>query len=275
MTDNITIVTAFFDLGRGDLPAMKHGRILPHHQHRSTETYFEFFKNLAMINNPMVIFTSPDLVDRIRNIRIAAGHGDKTEVVGMVSYLPPHLEHYKDKIEKVMNDPDFIKNVVNPQLIEYWHSDYVLVNILKSYFVNYAVESGSIKTDLAAWIDFGYVRTIEALPKNLTWRYPFDPEKIHLFNMRDLSGNLNRTLADIVYTGDVYIQGCHIVGGVEAWNKLYQLMFINLDLALHMNLSDDDQTFLMMSYLSAPKYFELHYNSPNDWFRIFKDYNNA
>ena len=52
-----------------------------------------------------------------------------------------------------------------------------------------------------------------------------------------------------------------------------QLVFMNLDLALSMNLSDDDQTFLMMSYLSAPHYFELHYNSPDDWFRIFKDYN--
>ena len=271
----ITIVTAFFDLGRGDLPAMKHGRILPHHQHRSTETYFEFFKNLAKIKNPMVIFTSPDLVERIQNIRNEAGLGDKTEVVGMVSYLPPHLDHYKEKIEKVMNDPDFIKNVVNPQLIEYWHSDYVLVNILKSYYVSYAAAAGSIKTDLAAWIDFGYVRTIETLPKNLHWDYDFDKDKIHLFNMRELDGNLNRTLADIVYTGDVYIQGCHIVGGVDAWLKLFDLMLINLDLALHMNLSDDDQTFLMMSYLSAPHYFELHYNSPDDWFRIFKDYNNA
>ena len=83
------------------------------------------------------------------------------------------------------------------------------------------------------------------------------------------------TLQDIVYTGDVYIQGCHIVAGKEKWKKLQELMFANLKLALGMNLSDDDQTFLLMAYLSAPQYFELHYNSPDDWFRIFKDYNNA
>ena len=69
MTDKITIVTAFFDLGRGDLPAMIRGRILPHHQHRSVETYFEFFDNLARINNPMVIHTTKDLSERIAAIR--------------------------------------------------------------------------------------------------------------------------------------------------------------------------------------------------------------
>jgi len=269
----ITIVTAFFDIGRGDLPAMKYGRILPHYQHRSTETYFEFFKNLSKIKNPMVIFTTHDLADRVRNIRIAEGLGDKTTVISVDSYLPDDLSHYKEKIEKVMNDPEYISKIVNPQLIEYWHSDYVLVNILKSWYLNYAIERDVVKTDLVAWIDFGYVRNLETLPKNLKWNYDFDKEKIHLFNMRDIDGNLNRTLADIVYTGDVYIQGCHIVAGSNMWKKLYNLVLLNLDLALSMNLSDDDQTFLLMSYLSAPQYFELHYNSPDDWFRIFKDYN--
>ena len=272
---NITIVTAFFDLGRGELPAMMHGRILPHHQHRSTETYFEFFKNLARIKNPMVIYTSPDLVERVRNIRILNGLGDKTTVIAKDNFIPDDLLDYKTKIEEVMSSEEYISKVNNPQLIEYWHSDYVMVNMLKAYFVSKAVENGYVDTDLAAWIDFGYVRTLENLPKNLTWDYQFATDKIHLFNMRDVDGDLGRTLSDIVYTGDVYIQGCHIVAGSHLWGKLHQLVFMNLDLALSMNLSDDDQTFLMMSYLSAPHYFELHYNSPDDWFRIFKDYNNA
>ena len=70
---DITIVTAFFDIGRGNLPAMVRGRILPHYQHRSVETYFEFFRNLAKIKNDMVIYTTKEHAERIRNIRIEEG----------------------------------------------------------------------------------------------------------------------------------------------------------------------------------------------------------
>lgn len=271
---NITIVTAFFDIGRGDLPAMKHGRILPHYLHRSTELYFEYFKMLSKIKNPMVIYTTHDLVDRIRNIRILNGLGDITEVIGLDSYLPLHLTNYKEEIEGVMNSPEYIKNVVNPQMIEYWHSDYVLINALKSWYVKSAIESDLIKTNLVSWIDFGYVRNIETLPTNLEWNYPFDDNKMHMFNMRDVSEVITkRSIRDIIYTGDVYIQGCHIVGGIVPWLRMYELVITNLQTLVSVNLSDDDQTLLLMSYLSQPDMFELRYNSPDDWFRIFKDYN--
>ena len=270
---NITIVTAFFDLGRGNLPAMKHGRILPHHQHRSTDVYFEFFQNLAKVKNPMVIYTSHDLVDRIRNIRIVEGLGDITTVIGLDNFIPDDLQNYKERIEEVMANENYISNVNNPQLIEYWHSDYVLVNILKSYYVNYAFVAGSIKTDLAAWIDFGYVRTIETLPKSLEWKYPFDKDKMHMFKMREIEPE--RPISDIIKTGDVYTQGCHIVGGVSVWPTFMQLMIYNMNMLIQNNMIDDDQTMMLMSYLSKPEMFELRYNSPDDWFRIFKDYNNA
>ena len=39
------------------------------------------------------------------------------------------------------------------------------------------------------------------------------------------------------------------------------------------NLIDDDQTVLLMSYLSRPELFELHKVSPSDWFVAFKEYN--
>ena len=52
---SISIVTAFFDIGRGNLPNEKHGRILPHYQHRSVDTYFDFFSKLAKIQNDMNI----------------------------------------------------------------------------------------------------------------------------------------------------------------------------------------------------------------------------
>ena len=53
------------------------------------------------------------------------------------------------------------------------------------------------------------------------------------------------------------------------------LMLRSLNTLVDNNLIDDDQTLMLMSYLSKPELFELRRNDPNDWFRIFKDYNNA
>lgn len=269
---DITIVTAFFDIGRGNLPTTIRGRMLPHHQHRSVETYFEFFKNLTKIKNEMVIYTTEDFAEKIRNLRIMEGLGDKTNVVVLPSYLPITMTETKEKIESVMNDESFWKTVDNPHLIEYWNADYVLINIFKSLYVTHAIDSGIIKTDLVAWIDFGYVRTIETLPKNLKWNYDFNTEKMHMFKMREIDED--RPISDIIKTGDVYTQGCHIVGGVDVWPKFMNLMLYNMNLLIENNMIDDDQTMMLMSYLSKPDLFELRYNSPDDWFRIFKDYNN-
>ena len=201
------------------------------------------------------------------------GLGDRTNVMILPSYLPLDMTETRDNIQNIMEDETFWKSVDNPHLIEYWNSDYVLINILKSLYVTHAINSEVIKTDLAAWIDFGYVRTIETLPKSLEWKYPFDKDKMHMFNMREIEPE--RPISDIIKTGDVYTQGCHIVGGVSVWPTFMQLMIYNMNMLIQNNMIDDDQTMMLMSYLSKPEMFELRYNSPDDWFRIFKDYNNA
>ena len=279
MTDKITIVTAFFDLGRGDLPAMIRGRILPHHQHRSVETYFEFFDNLARINNPMVIHTTKDLAERVAAIRRKHGHDDQTTIITYDELLPSEeWQSTRDQIKSIMDNDKFIEMVDNPHLIEYWNPEYILVNMFKSMYVQYAYENGYINTPLAAWIDFGYVRNLETIPEEVVkngWSYDFNPEKIHLFKQRSLDKIHERTLNDIIKTGDVYIQGCHIVGGVDKWSEFAKAMFDHLYYVMNQGMIDDDQTFLLLTALMKPELVELHYNSPDDWFRIFKDYNNA
>ena len=277
MTDKITIVTAFFDLGRGELPAMIRGRILPHHQHRSVETYFEFFDNLARINNPMVIHTTKDLAERVSAIRRKHGHDDQTTIITYDELLFDEWKHTRDHIKSIMDNDKFIEMVDNPHLIEYWNPEYILVNMFKGVYVQYAIDNGYVDTPLAAWIDFGYVRNLETIPEEVIkngWSYNFDPEKMHLFNQRTID-NLERSLIDIIKTGDVYVQGCHVVGGVSKWPEFTKTMFEYFYSVMDQGLIDDDQTFLLLTAVSKPELVELHYNSPDDWFRIFKDYNNA
>ena len=57
------------------------------------------------------------------------------------------------------------------------------------------------------------------------------------------------------------------------WPVLMHLIHHNINELLKNNLIDDDQTFLLMSYLSKPELFEIHKVNKSDWFVAFKEYN--
>jgi protein YibB len=262
--NNITIVTAFFDIGRGDWTPDKG---LPHYLQRTTETYLKRFGNMAKLENKMIVYTSEDLAKEVKFLR-----GEKPTEVLIVDF-PNSFENLREKVSKIQKDPDY-QAKINPMQVrnpEYWNADYVVVNALKSTFVNKAIELGLVKTDLVAWLDFGYCRDESTLNGVTNWSYPFDKEKIHFFNIKDWKeGTL---IQDVIANNDVHITGPCIVAGKTVWPKLEYLVHFSIDELAKNNLIDDDQTLLLMSYLSQPDLFELHRVSTDDWFIVFKDYN--
>ncbi len=59
---DIAIVTAYFDIGRGD---WKKEEGYAEHLLRNNEIYINYFKNLAKLDNEMVVYTSQEFVDTI------------------------------------------------------------------------------------------------------------------------------------------------------------------------------------------------------------------
>ena len=263
---DITIVTAFFDIGRGDWTPDKG---LPKYLQRSTDTYFERFANMAKLDNNMVVFTSQDLVARVEKLR----EGKPTKVIAKdFSNLALKLKNEITRIQSLEKYQEMInpKEVKNP---EYWNPDYVLVNLLKSSFINFAINGGIIDTDLVAWLDFGYCREESTLNGVTHWQYPFSEDKIHLFSIKDyVEGTY---INDIIANNDVHITGPHIVAHKSLWPKLETMIMAHTKQLLENDLIDDDQTLLLMSTLSNPEFFELHPVSANDWFIIFKEYNDS
>lgn len=267
---NSTIVTAFFDTGRGEVPSVIRGRQVPGYQRRTFDEYFYYFNFLASMKNDMIIFTEPRFADAINQIRASHGNLENTRVLVYDNGLDDFKE-LLDAMNIVLNSDEYVNMVDNPHLIEYWNAKYNLVNFLKSHFVTQAYEQGLIKTDIAAWIDFGYCRNYESLSPSLKWDYDFNKDKIHLFNLRELEPQ--RPVEDIIKTGDVYIMGCHIVAGSHMWSQLRDLVFDNVNELLDRNLTDDDQTMLLLSYLKNPNIFELHPVDPSNWFIMFNKFN--
>lgn len=252
---DITIVTAFFDIGRGQWNKSTHGLEMPHFIPRSTDTYFSYFENLAKVKNDMIIYCgSEEHAKRIEQIRNKNSPGSYTKIImvdfaSIVADIKPIIEHTQSRRE-------YINLVDDPRMPEYWNADYVLVNFMKTDFVVQSYKNNLIRTDLVAWLDFGYVRSEATLPKNLIWKYNFNPDKMHYFNKLPI--DFERPIFDIIKTNTVYIMGCHIVGGKKAWMKHVEMNYDSLKSLIRCGLIDDDQTILLMNYKLDPEQFELH-----------------
>lgn len=262
LVPNITICTAFFDIGRGDWGG-------PSYLRRSVDDYFANFEKMLRLDNQMIVYTSNDLMHRFDGYK---QQKDNLTVVGLNDWKLIWRE-FRPRIEEVFASPDFVKMLHQPWNPEYWCVDYVMVNFLKSWFVNQAIAMHDIENDLVAWIDFGYAREHRDVPTDC-WNFDFDPDKIHMFTIKpNIPSSMN--IYEIITINDVIITGCHIVAGKMRWHNLILSIYNNIDKLLRHNIIDDDQSLLFMAYLENPEMFEIRKINHDDWFCIFRDFNDA
>lgn len=262
--NDLTIVTAFFDIGRGDWSPEKG---LPAYLQRTTDTYFERFGHMAKLDNHIIVFTSEDFVDRIKEIR-----GGKPITILTIDFLNSFVK-LREEVSRVQKSAEY-QAKINPTQVrnpEYWNADYVIVNALKSSFVSQAIQRGIVETDMIAWLDFGYCREGNTLNGVTKWQYPFDKDKIHFFNIKEWVKDT--FIQDVIANNDVHITGPMIVASKKNWPVLQALVHHSISELLKNDLIDDDQTLLLMSYLQKPELFELHPLTDGEWFVAFKDYN--
>lgn len=263
---DITIVTAFFDIGRGD---WGEDDGFSFHLRRSTETYLERFSHMAKLHNDMVVYTTHDIADIVFKLR--EGSSGKTSIV-QVPFKDSFM-HTRNLISQIQNDQGFRDKVDQRQLKmpEYWSADYVLVNYLKSFFVTHAIKSIDIRTNLVAWLDFGYVREPELMNGCTHWKYPFDEEKIHMFNFTDV--NLPHNIFDLVTQNVAPVFGAKIVASKRMWSLMKVLIDAAFMDLVNNSLIDDDQTLMYMAYTYQKEAFEMHRINPRNPFTVFKEYN--
>lgn len=263
--NNITIVTAFFDIGRGNIKRDN----IPNYMIRSNDTYFQYFSYLAQLDNEMVVFTSVEFEDAIKKIR----QGKPTTVI--VFDFEKKFKYIKKQIESIQNNSVFISKVRNDLIgnIEYWSPEYVLINNLKTYFVNKAIQEKIIKTELISWVDFGYVRSKDVLNKVKFWQYDFNEEYIHLFSIYKKNKTQNyQDVLDFIFNNQVYIIGGVIVANQNRWKKFLSLLYQNQKELLQKGIVDDDQGLYMMCLFKQPDLFKVNYLGKKQWFSVFRKY---
>jgi protein YibB len=261
--DDITIVTAFFDIGREQ---WRESESKDSRYRRTVDDYFAMFARLAKLKNQMVVFTEPHLAARALELRRANGLEDRTAIVAISNLFESDLvAPVKAAVERRMTDL-FLHWVVKPESPEYRESRYVLVNALKSAFVCTALDLGLVDAPQVAWIDFGYCRDDQRFDPSEPWRFDAGG-KINLFHIVALD---DTPITRVVRYGTVYFQGCHIVGPAQAWPAFAAEMSFNLAALLACDLVDDDQTLLLMAWRKSPERYRIHAIDSKDWFVVFR-----
>lgn len=251
-----TIVTAFYNLDRGNWQGTVNGRKIPSIIKRDENTYFERFKRLTKLKNRIIVFAQGIYEEKIRSYR-----------EDIVFYnIDDLFSTHKSLIETITNiqkNQAFIDFVDNPALPEYWSAEYVAINLLKSFFLVTAIDKDNTPSNDYAWVDFGYCRPDVFCPEGLLWTFNCQ-EKINLFAIE--SPLVTKPIFEIVKTNTVYFQGCHIVAPKNMWKVLNNLIMESLASLTECGLIDDDQTFLLMAYKRNPDFFIVNSVKNSDWF---------
>lgn len=264
-TEKITIVSAFFDIGREDW-TQDNG--YPSYLFRTSEKYFEYFQHLATLENEMIIYTSKEYEARIYQIR-----AEKPTHVVVVNY-PEDFKEFYIKIQNIQENEEFKKKIAPQELInpEYWSPNYTLLTNLKAYFVSDAIKKEIVSNDTVAWIDFGYCRDIETLNGIKEWKYNFEKNKVHMFNLKRIPQLTENIVMHAIYNNNVYIIGGVAIASQQKWIEFQKLVYHCQTELLNNKIVDDDQGIYLMSYFKQPELFKLHNLGKNQWRTLFIKY---
>ena len=200
-----TIVAAFFPL------KSKH----------SLERYSQWFTNFLSLQDPMVIFTTPDMVAKFKKLRQSAT--DKT------FFVPMQL---KDTRVVKEHDQEFWENQLEIDSEKQIHKSYELFQVWlsKSWFVTEAIKINPFQSDVFVWSDIGCFRNRRYSDKLLTAHPEVVPEGAMLLmaskwldEKPDMGLWINKEQlthkAGRPYGWNVYIAGAQMAGRTDAWRR--------------------------------------------------------
>ena len=253
--NDITIVTAFFDIGRKDF------KQLP----RSNDKYLEHFKFWARIKNKLIIYTDSVMGPKALKVREEFGLRDKTELV-IIDDISAIDKELLDRMQKIDNNNQFMNFRYNANAPEN-NALYNYVMLLKSWCIKDAVDNGA--TGQIAWIDFGYNHGgdvfIDPTDFDFEWKYKFE-NKVTYFALKE---DDKEPIFKKIQSLDPIIMGAPFIVPSKYANELWELEKECMGSLLDVGFTDDDQLIMLMATRKKPEMFDIKISG---WFMPLKDF---
>ena len=252
---DITIVTAFFDIGRKDFKSIP----------RSNEKYVEYFKFWARIKNNLVVYTDSVMAESVKKVRKEFGLLDKTTVITIddISVINPEILNRMNKLD---NEKTFLSFRYTDEATEN-NGLYNYVMLIKAWCVYDAVCKGYAKGQVA-WLDFGFNHGgkvyINPEEFDFKWQYDFN-DKITYFALKE---DDNEPIFKKVQSYDVTMMGFMFIVPDHLAKILWELELDAMNSLLDLGFTDDDQLIMLMCYRKQPDIFDIKIS---DWFMPLKE----
>ncbi|WKY11796.1 hypothetical protein Q1695_003399 [Nippostrongylus brasiliensis] len=265
--DDVTIVTALLDIGRGEWDRYR----------RPLEQYHIFMENLLSLKNNMVIFTDLASYSFIHKYRKNMGeiHRTKIHLITLDDLpLSRHLAAASKIIEEERRDEKLWRSIWDPAMKDHPEArsaEYdVLVNS-KTYFLYNASLEDPFSTEFFVWIDAGYGHGNQSVfPYNNRWTPHFPRGKISLIKLTPMHDSIRGYTIDSLYRRNwSVVSGGFVAGDKRAIGQLHTLVHRKFIELTYRNKVDDDQTVLVLVINSHPHLFSITHGDWFDAFRLF------
>jgi hypothetical protein len=258
---DITIITAFYDIGRSKWT----------HFSRNVDYYINSFKNYIKQNYKMIVFIDDCYYEILKNfLRQSHYQGQHIQLIPInKEWLHTHLFSWQqyDKVNHIMTQETY-KNLCKTRM-EHGHPEniypeYNIINHSKIDFIYHVIDKQIVsKDDFLIWSDFGYHYSILQGDEE---KYPKSVLDIHKFNVNKLnfclcSSPINDDFDPIftlvnartTFTGSLF-------GGPQNFlMELYHLYHNCLnELYDTYGISDDDQHIYLRCFQKKPELFYLY-----------------
>ena len=257
---NTQFVTAFYDLGRSNWTRSK----------RSTQEYFDRFLLMAnTIKNDFIVYSTKDIIEQL-----------KPKVKSNVKFVEYDFfiecKYLIEQIDKVQKSEEFEKLysykffTTAQRNVEYNKPEYSAVNCAKLWFIDHAVDNGHISSDFTGWVDFGYSLRKSDMFENDHYQAHWNHDRIRLFKLHDFDPK-TVSIDDAMIRNKVYFTGGAYIGRKESFKPFRILWDELLERYWKRHMMDDDQGFLLASFLEKPEMFEsISCKDSRDWRPLFR-----
>lgn len=258
---DIVFVSAFRDIGRSNWAT----------QTRTTADYIQYFVQLASnIQYTLVVFVD----DATLSILSTSYSFQPNIIFKQLSSVNTFYDKYLEQDKKIINSTEYKNKIpaARKQHAEHLYAEYNFINHSKINFIR-ETQRQYPEYEFYAWIDFGFVREMNALPRPPNIECSKLPTKIicHCINNPSKQPNQEKPekkdatamLAsfEIFITGGAFIVHSTLVSTfeylyenkIQEWQREY--------------ITDDDQNLMLQLYYDNPNMFYLIQS--DEWFSLY------
>lgn len=259
MEKDITLVSAFFDIHRGEWGDFS----------RSADEYTRHFAFWAGMKNTLLIYTDAAMAKRIHDIREEKGLADRTKVI-VIDRIEDVVPEILKKMKKTMQLLNFSAMRIKPESPESTDPQYNYLMFLKGWFLQDAVKNQGVNTPFLAWIDYGFNHGGDYYPQieqlQFEWKTDLDSAKLHFFTLRPIP---EVPIYQMVCKMSTYIQGCSFLVPLNKVEWLYEKMCEAFDALYRCGIVDDDQILYVMISREYPEVCDLHICGWGECLKLF------